>query len=69
MKKVTAATSNTEQVNEFMGKLDHPFKAEVQMIREIITKVNEDITQQKKWNVPSFRYKGEYLVTFNLRAK
>jgi len=59
---------NTDQVNEFMDKIDHPFKAEVQMIREIIKNVNKDITEQIKWNAPSFSYKGEYLVTFNLRA-
>jgi uncharacterized protein YdhG (YjbR/CyaY superfamily) len=39
------------------------------MIREIIQDVNPEITEQIKWNAPSFRYKGEYLVTFNLRAK
>ena len=67
MKKTTATIDNTQQVNEFMDKLDHPFKAEVQLIREIIRNVNKDITEQIKWNAPSFSYKGEYLVTFNLR--
>jgi uncharacterized protein YdhG (YjbR/CyaY superfamily) len=52
-----------------MDKLDHPFKAEVQAIREIIKKVNKDMTEEIKWNAPSFSYKGESLVTFNLRAK
>ena len=69
MKKANPTMSNTEQVNEFMKKLDHPFKAEVQMIRELIKKVNKDITEQIKWNAPSFSYKGEYLVTFNLWEK
>ena len=68
MKKANTTMNNTEQVNEFMDKLEHPFKAEVQMIREIIRKVNTDITEQIKWNAPSFGYKGEYLVTFNLHA-
>jgi uncharacterized protein YdhG (YjbR/CyaY superfamily) len=39
------------------------------MVREIIKSVNKDITEQIKWNAPSFSYKGEYLVTFNFRAK
>ena len=67
MKKVKAVMNGTEQVNEFMDKLDHPLKAEVQIIREIIKNVNKDITEQIKWNAPSFSYHGEYLVTFNLR--
>lgn len=67
MKKSTTKVDNTEQVDEFMSQLDHPLKTEVQMIREIIKGVNRDITEQIKWKAPSFSYKGEYLVTFNLR--
>jgi uncharacterized protein YdhG (YjbR/CyaY superfamily) len=52
-----------------MEKLDHPFKAEVQLMREMIKSVNENITEQIKWNAPSFSYRGESLVTFNLWEK
>jgi uncharacterized protein YdhG (YjbR/CyaY superfamily) len=69
MKNANRTLGNTEQVHEFMEKLDHPLKAEVQMMREIIKNVNKDITEEIKWNAPSFSYKGEYLVTFNLREK
>jgi uncharacterized protein YdhG (YjbR/CyaY superfamily) len=69
MKTAKPAVDNTEQVDEFMDKLDHPFKAEVQMVREIIKNVHKDITEQIKWKAPSFRYRGQYLVTFNLREK
>jgi uncharacterized protein YdhG (YjbR/CyaY superfamily) len=69
MKKEKSNMDGTEQVNEFMEKLDHPFKAEVEIVREIIKNVNKDITEQIKWNAPSFSYKGESLVTFNLWEK
>lgn len=69
MKKANATANRTEQVDEFMDRLDHPFKAEVHMLREIIKNVNADITEQIKWNAPSFSYKGESLVTFNLWEK
>lgn len=69
MKKTKATIDYTQQVNEFMEKLDHPLKLEVQMIREIIKSVNKGITEQIKWNAPTFSYKGEYLVTFNLWEK
>jgi uncharacterized protein YdhG (YjbR/CyaY superfamily) len=69
MKKIKPTQNSTEQVGEFMEKLDHPFKAEVQIMREMIKSVNEDITEQIKWNAPSFSYKGESLVTFNLWEK
>ena len=69
MKKSKSAANQAEQVNEFMDKLDHPFKAEVQMVREILRNVNPGITEQIKWDAPSFSYNGESLVTFNLWEK
>ena len=69
MKKSKSAANQAQQVNEFMDTLDHPFKTEVQMVREIIKNVNQDITEQIKWNAPSFSYNGESLVTFNLWEK
>jgi hypothetical protein len=60
--------NKTEEVDAFMDALDHPFKAEVQAVRDIIKNVNQDITEQIKWKAPSFSYKG-YMATFNLWAK
>jgi len=50
-------------VDTFMAALDHPYKAEVQAVREIILGVHDGITEQVKWNAPSFGYEG-YLATF-----
>ena len=69
MKKAKAPGNDGTQVAEFMDRLDHPFKAEVERLREIIRNVNSDITEQVKWNAPSFSYRGESLVTFNLWEK
>jgi len=48
MKKANLTPNQMEQVDEFMEKLDHPFRAEVQMVREIIKNVNKNITEQIK---------------------
>jgi uncharacterized protein YdhG (YjbR/CyaY superfamily) len=69
MKTTNSAADQAEQVHEFMEKLDHPFRAEVQMIREIIKNVSPEINEQIKWNAPSFSYQGASLVTFNLWEK
>ena len=69
MKKVASPVKGTKKVDEFMENLDHPLKAEVQTVRDIIKNVNKDITEEIKWNAPSFSYNGEYLVTFNLWEK
>ena len=55
-------------VDAYMAALDHPFKAEVQAVREIILGVHPGITEQVKWNAPSFSYRG-YLATFSLHRR
>lgn len=64
-----AKDSKASSVKAFMKELDHPLKAEVETIRGIIKGVNKDITEEIKWKAPSFSYKDEYLVTFNLRDR
>jgi uncharacterized protein YdhG (YjbR/CyaY superfamily) len=66
-RKKGSPVSRMDKVDEFMQALDHPLKAEVQIVRDIIKGVDKDIAEEIKWKAPSFNYKGEYLVTFNLR--
>jgi hypothetical protein len=60
--------TKAEDVEAFMDRLDHPFKAEVQKLREIIKGVSPDITEQIKWNAPTFGHDGDYIATFNLHS-
>ena len=50
-----------------MAALMHPFKAEVQALRDIIKGVDPRITEQIKWNAPSYRF-TDYICTFHLHA-
>jgi uncharacterized protein YdhG (YjbR/CyaY superfamily) len=59
----------SQDVEAFMEKLDHPFKPEVQVLRQMIRGVSKEIEEEIKWNAPSFSYQGESLVTFNLWEK
>jgi len=69
LKKKGSPVSRTDKVEEFLRELSHPLKAEVEAVRSIIKGVNKDINEEIKWKAPSFNYKGEYLVTFNLREE
>ena len=69
MKKAIDPVIGTKKVDEFMEDLDHPLKSEIQVVRDIIKNVNKEIAEEIKWKAPSFSYKGEYLVTFNLWEK
>ena len=58
--------NQSEAVNQFMEKLEHPLKAEIEKVRELILSSDEQITEHIKWNAPSFCYQGEDRVTFRL---
>jgi uncharacterized protein YdhG (YjbR/CyaY superfamily) len=68
-KTLASPDKETTAVVEYMRKLDHPLKDEVQEVRRIIKGVDHDIRERIKWNAPSYHYKGEDMVTFNLWAK
>lgn len=53
-------------VNEFMQKLEHPLKAEVEALRNIIREADPKIAERVKWNAPSYYYKSD-MAAFNLR--
>ncbi|AHY48151.1 protein of unknown function (DU1801) (plasmid) [Rubrobacter radiotolerans] len=58
--------NKSQEVDRFMGELDHPLKDEVERLRTAILGSNDGITEHVKWNAPSFRYAGEDRVTFRL---
>jgi uncharacterized protein YdhG (YjbR/CyaY superfamily) len=59
--------TDEELVNDWMNKLEHPLKAEINAVRKIIKESNSNINERIKWNAPSY-YSKEDIVTFNHRA-
>jgi hypothetical protein len=55
-------------VDLFMVTLDHPHKAAINLIRQIVCAVDPEIAEGIKWNAPSFRA-HEWFATIHLRAK
>jgi uncharacterized protein YdeI (YjbR/CyaY-like superfamily) len=56
------------QVDHFLAKLDHPLKAEVQAVREIILGTDGRMTETVKWGGPTFMFNGN-MATINLKSK
>jgi uncharacterized protein YdhG (YjbR/CyaY superfamily) len=59
--------NRTADVNDFMQQLDHPLKAEIELVRAII-KANRKIAERIKWNAPSFFYVDD-LATIHVKAR
>ena len=67
-KKIAVKTNETDTVVEYMQKLEHPLKNEINAVRNIINGANDKISERIKWNAPSYYYKKD-LVTFNPRLE
>lgn len=58
--------TDAEKVSEYMNLLEHPLKAEIDAVRDIIKNAHPGISERIKWNAPSY-YTSADLVTFNPR--
>ncbi|MBA2679610.1 MAG: DUF1801 domain-containing protein, partial [Ktedonobacteraceae bacterium] len=55
-------------VDFFLSALDHPLKREIVALRQILLEVDPAISEEIKWNSPSFRT-SQHFATMHLRAK
>lgn len=61
-----AGKTDEDKVTEYMAKLQHPFKAEIEAVRSIIKNANSKLSERIKWSAPSYYYKEDQ-ATFNHR--
>jgi hypothetical protein len=59
MKAASIKLTDSEQVTEFIQKLDPEFGKIIETIRQIILSTDKEIGEHIKWNAPSFFYAGE----------
>lgn len=66
--KKPTALSGPQQVQAYLDRLEHPLKPAMLEVRNLILSANPGITEQIKWNAPSFCYENEDRITFNLHG-
>jgi hypothetical protein len=54
-------------VEEALDARVHPLREQIDLLRETTLAIDPAITEQWKWNAPSFRIGVDYLYTFMLR--
>lgn len=62
-------SARNEVVDQFMRELEHPRKAEIEYLRQVLLACDSEVTEHVKWNAPSFRFRGDDRVTFRLQPK
>lgn len=56
-------------VQSFLDNLDHPLKEGIVALRKTILDAHPDLTEQIKWNAPSFCLGGDDRITFRIPPK
>lgn len=60
--------SKANKIDEFLSKLEHPLKAEMEAVVQLIRAASPELEEDVKWGGPSFDYK-QPMATFNPRVK
>lgn len=60
--------NSTQTVDSLLEDLNHPLRAEIEVVRKIILDVSPDIEEGIKWNSLSFKT-TEWFATLNWRVK
>jgi hypothetical protein len=47
------------EVTRFLDELNHPFRQEIEELRQIILDAREDIEENIKWNGPNYKVKDQ----------
>jgi hypothetical protein len=61
------AVKDESVVDQYMARLKHPLKAEIEALRAIILGADPRIREAVKWNAPSY-FIVDHFATFNLRS-
>ncbi|RYY19262.1 MAG: DUF1801 domain-containing protein, partial [Chitinophagaceae bacterium] len=55
-----------KEVTDFLDNIMHPFRQEIQQLREIILSTGPDIKENIKWNGPNYTLNGQDRITIKV---
>jgi hypothetical protein len=54
-------------VSKFLDEQNHPFRKEIELLRQIILSAHKDLTENIKWNGPNYSFKNEDRITMRIQ--
>lgn len=60
-------TKLNSEVSELLDSLKHPFRNEIEQLRNSILSVNPGLTENIKWNGPNYCYNNEDRITMRVQ--
>lgn len=67
-KKMAKQTTNlNSEVTDFLDEQNHPFRKEIEQLRNYILSANNDLTENIKWNGPNYCFKNDDRITMKIQ--
>jgi len=60
--------AKTPTIDEYLATFEHPLLDAITEVRQVFAAHSPEITEEVKWNAPTFRYRGEYVVTIHVKT-
>jgi uncharacterized protein YdhG (YjbR/CyaY superfamily) len=64
---MTKESNKSSEVTDFLNELNHPFRIEIDELRDCILASNKDLTENIKWNAPNYCFENEDRVTMRIQ--
>lgn len=56
-----------KEVSEFLDQLNHPFRNEIEKLRQIIIQATDDLNENIKWNGPNYCFEKMDRITMKIQ--
>ena len=64
---MTKQSNKNSEVTKFLNELNHPFRKEIEELRDFILASNKDLTENIKWNAPNYCFQDEDRITMRIQ--
>jgi len=55
------------EVSDFLDLQKHPFRSEIELLRNVILSVDNKLTENIKWNGPNYSYENDDRITMRIQ--
>lgn len=55
------------EVTNFLDELNHPFRKEIELLRNVVLSANNNLTENIKWNGPNYCFNNEDRITMRIQ--
>lgn len=64
---MTKQSNKSSEVTEFLDELNHPFRKEIEELRDCILALNKNLSENVKWNAPNYCFENEDRMTMRIQ--